>query len=62
VCDGEPTSTLIINDLAGKAVYSSTIYNNNPLELNLNQLNNGLYIVKVINKNSTDNFKLTINK
>jgi hypothetical protein len=62
VCDGEPTSNLIINDLAGKAVYSSTIYNNNPLELNLNQLNNGLYIVKVINKNSTDNFKLTINK
>jgi hypothetical protein len=62
VCDGEPTSTLIINDLAGKTVYSSTIYNNNPLELNLNQLNNGLYIVKVINKNSTDNFKLTINK
>jgi hypothetical protein len=62
VCDGEPTSTLIINDLAGKAVYSSTIYNNNPLELNLNQLNNGLYIVKVINKNSTDNFKLNISK
>jgi hypothetical protein len=62
VCDGEPTSLLIISDLAGKTVYSSTIYNNSPLDLNLNQLSNGLYFVKVINKNSSDNFKLNIIK
>jgi hypothetical protein len=61
VCDGEPTSLMIISNLEGKTVYKSTIYNNNPIDLNLNQLINGLYLVKIINKSSSDNFKLTIN-
>jgi len=62
VVDNELTSTLLVSDLSGKIVYTTTIYNNSTLELNLNQLENGLYIVKVFNKNSSDNFKLTINK
>ena len=62
VCDNEPTSILIITDLTGKIIYNQSINNNAPFDLYLNQLSNGLYIVKVINKNSSDNFKLTINK
>ncbi len=61
VCNGEPTSTMLITNLEGKTVYRSSIFNNSPLDLNINHLKNGLYIVKVINKNSSDNFKLTIN-
>lgn len=61
VCDGEPNSFLIITNIEGKIVYQSSIYNNSPVDLNLNQLTNGLYLVKVINKSSSDNFKLNIN-
>ncbi len=60
VCDGEPNSLLIITNIEGKIVYQCTIYNNSPVDLNLNQLTNGLYLVKVINKSSSDNFKLNI--
>lgn len=62
VCDGEATSKLFIYDLTGKVIYSDNINNNAPFDLNLSQLNNGLYIVKVINKTSSDNFKLNISK
>lgn len=60
VNESEATSQLIICDIAGKAVYTAYINNNAPFELDLSNLNNGLYIVKVINKNSSDNFKLNI--
>ncbi len=38
VCNGEPNSLLIITNIEGKIVYQSTIYNNSPVDLNLNQL------------------------
>ena len=61
VCE-EQTSLLTIYNISGIVVYSQQIYNNTPSDLNLDFLDNGLYIVKVMNKNSTDNFKLTISK
>lgn len=62
VVDGEQTSHLYVYDVTGKLVHSQVINNNAPFDLNLNQFNSGLYLVRVINKNSSDNFKLNINK
>ena len=62
VVDGEQTSHLYVYDVTGKLVHSQVINNNAPFDLNLNQFNSGLYLVRVINKNSSDNFKLKINK
>lgn len=63
VCDKEElTSTLLICNISGCVVYSSLIYNNTPIDLNLSQLGTGIYFVKVMNKNSSDNFKLNIVK
>lgn len=63
VCDKEElNSTILISDMSGRTVYNATIYNNSPLELNLSHLPDGLYFIKVTNKNSSDNFKLNIVK
>jgi len=63
VCDKEElTSTMLICNASGQIVYNNIIYNNSPLDLNLSQFTTGLYFVKVINKNSTDNFKLNVVK
>ncbi|MES2134448.1 MAG: T9SS type A sorting domain-containing protein [Bacteroidota bacterium] len=61
VCD-DPTSKLIITDLKGQIVYTAEIENNTPLDLNLTHLQNGFYIAKAINANSSDVFKLSITK
>ncbi|MBC7413247.1 MAG: T9SS type A sorting domain-containing protein [Bacteroidia bacterium] len=57
-----PESILQITDLSGKLIHTQTIYNNQPIDLALQHLLQGVYIVKVTNATSTDSFKLILNK
>ncbi len=52
---------ILINNLEDITFFEPNLFNNSPLELTLNQLISGIYLVKIINKNSSDNFKLNIN-
>lgn len=58
----EVNSNLIISDLTGKIVFSRIISNNQSDQIDLKQLENGVYLLKVINKNNSEHSKIIINK
>lgn len=57
--EGDPFSLLEIINLSGEIVFSTTIASNS---ININHLQNGLYIVKIYNNNQSYQQKLIIQK
>jgi hypothetical protein len=55
-------SDLIIHDLTGRTVYSGRVANNQTNELNLQELENGIYILLVKNQSEDEKFKLVISR
>lgn len=58
----ENSSVLLITDISGKLVKNIEIQNDRFQELNLQDLENGIYLVTVINKNHKTHTKLIISK
>jgi len=48
-----------IYDMLGKKVYSTVLYNNNK-EINVSHLNSGVYMIKIIENNSSATRKLIV--
>lgn len=58
----EKNSILIISDFASKVVFTKTMTNNQLEEINLQQLESGIYLVQINNKNSSSFSKIIIIK
>ncbi|OFY82250.1 MAG: hypothetical protein A3F72_09465 [Bacteroidetes bacterium RIFCSPLOWO2_12_FULL_35_15] len=55
-------SKVIVSDLAGKIVFSKVINNKQTNEFDLQYLENGIYLLKVINKKNSEYSKIIITK
>lgn len=58
----EVNSDVSVSDLTGKVVFSSVIGNNQASELDLQHLENGIYLLQVSTKNKNEFSKIVINK
>jgi hypothetical protein len=58
----ELNSKVIISDLTGKIIYNGILNNNERNEIDLQNIENGIYVLKVINKNNFMHSKICINK
>ncbi len=55
-------SKIFISDITGKLVFSEIITNKQPNQLNLQSLEEGIYLVQVINASSSEHSKISITK
>lgn len=58
----EASSNIIITDLTGKAILSKTIINNQPNEVNLLQVENGIYLLQINGLNTSQHSKVIISR
>ena len=56
------TSKLTVRDLTGNVIFSKVIVNNQSNELNLQNVENGIYLIEVNNTNNIAHSKITIAK
>jgi len=56
-----PLISVKVTDMNGKLVYRSKVNNNNPININLENLNRGLYLVSIITEKGIQNKNVIIN-
>ena len=56
-----PLISVKVTDMNGKLVYSSKVNSNNPININLENLNRGLYLVSIITEKGIQNKNVIIN-